>query len=197
MSRREAERLGGASERPRGGTVQWKNKRTGETMRVPRGIDPGWDYNPGLERQQRLMEGLGSKIGAVDEELGRAAVRTVVAAEIETQTRRRIEAGGPAPDSKVWAEWSKAYAARRRAGGGKLFLEGDLLGSLQSLSGADEAEVGTNLVYGAIHQFGGAEVGRPGLTARPYLGLSSDDEGDIEEIFADEIKRFFEDALRR
>lgn len=78
VSRREAERLGGASERPRGDTVQWKNKRTGETMRVPRGIDPGWDYNPGLVRQQRLMEGLNGKLDAADQALGRAAVRTVV-----------------------------------------------------------------------------------------------------------------------
>ena len=29
------------------GTVSWVNPRTGETLDVPRGIDPGWDYNPG------------------------------------------------------------------------------------------------------------------------------------------------------
>ena len=52
-------------------------------------------------------------------------------------------------------------------------------------------------MYGAIHQFGGAEVGRPNLPARAYLGLSSEDEGDIEEIIADVIERYIEDAHRR
>lgn len=27
--------------------VEWENKRTGEIMRVPKGIDPGFDHNPG------------------------------------------------------------------------------------------------------------------------------------------------------
>ncbi|MFO1351905.1 MAG: phage minor head protein [Gammaproteobacteria bacterium] len=35
------------------------NRRTGETLQVPEGIDPGWDFNPGVERfkylRQRLM----------------------------------------------------------------------------------------------------------------------------------------------
>lgn len=39
-------------------------------------------------------------------------------------------------------------------------------------------EVGLNLVYGAIHQFGGEEAGRLGLPARPYLGLSAEDDLD-------------------
>lgn len=31
-------------------TVPWENTRTGETIQVPVGIDPGWDYNPGARR---------------------------------------------------------------------------------------------------------------------------------------------------
>ncbi|MFA7269879.1 MAG: phage minor head protein [Sterolibacterium sp.] len=27
--------------------VEWKNKRTGEVMQVPKGVSPGFDYNPG------------------------------------------------------------------------------------------------------------------------------------------------------
>lgn len=128
-----------------------------------------------------------------------AALRSLleaVAAETETQTRRRIDAGGPAPSGRPWAKWSEDYARTRRGGGGKLFREGDLRGSLQSLAGADEAEVGTNLVYGAIHQFGGAEVGSA-IPARAYLGLSSDDEADIEQIIADVIEQHIAGALRR
>ena len=77
VSRREAERLGGVTARPASPTREWTNKRTGDTMRVPRGIDPGWDHNPGLERQRLLMEGLNGKLDAADQELARAAVRTV------------------------------------------------------------------------------------------------------------------------
>jgi len=36
-------------------TREWTNKRTGEIMDVPQGIDPGWDYNPGKGRLQHLQ----------------------------------------------------------------------------------------------------------------------------------------------
>lgn len=63
VSRREAERLtagGVATAAPDLGTVEYVNQRTGEVANVPRGIDPGWDYNPGavsrLARAQQLLE---------------------------------------------------------------------------------------------------------------------------------------------
>ena len=34
-------------EAPQIATREWVNRRTGEVQRVPVGIDPGWDYNPG------------------------------------------------------------------------------------------------------------------------------------------------------
>lgn len=40
-------------------------------------------------------------------------------------------------------------------------------------------------MYGAIHQIGGEEAGRPGLPARPYLGLSAEDEADLDVIIDD------------
>lgn len=33
--------------RPDHGTFEWTNPHTGEILRIPRGIDPGWAYNPG------------------------------------------------------------------------------------------------------------------------------------------------------
>lgn len=47
ISRAEAERRGGESEPPQFPPVEWTNPRTGMTLKVPRGIDPGWDRNPG------------------------------------------------------------------------------------------------------------------------------------------------------
>jgi hypothetical protein len=40
---------------------RWKNKRTGKTERVPEGIDPGWDTNPGVARAEHLARLLGDK----------------------------------------------------------------------------------------------------------------------------------------
>ena len=40
---------------------EWVNTRTGETMQVPVGIDPGFDYNPGQARQAYLRKTLDEK----------------------------------------------------------------------------------------------------------------------------------------
>ncbi|MDA8170308.1 MAG: hypothetical protein M0Z48_00565 [Nitrospiraceae bacterium] len=32
---------------PDDGTYEWTNPHTGEIIEVPKGIDPGWAYNPG------------------------------------------------------------------------------------------------------------------------------------------------------
>jgi len=50
-SRTVVERRGGPSRRaPPAPTVAWKNPRTGRTERVPVGIDPGFNFNPGRSR---------------------------------------------------------------------------------------------------------------------------------------------------
>ncbi|BBV67840.1 phage protein [Klebsiella sp. STW0522-44] len=46
--------------------VKWVNKRTGEEELVPDGIDPGWDYNPGLSRKAELERQLQTKQQAFD-----------------------------------------------------------------------------------------------------------------------------------
>lgn len=37
----------GPDHTPNDGTVEWINPSTGEVLQIPKGIDPGWDYNPG------------------------------------------------------------------------------------------------------------------------------------------------------
>ena len=62
----------------------------------------------------------------------------------------------------------------------------------------DRLEFGTDRIYGAVHQFGetaaegrGSRHRRGGawgdIPARPYIGLSSDDESEIEQIVADHL----------
>ena len=41
---------------PRITKKEWINERTGEVLQVPNGIDPGWDYNPGMHRAKSLAD---------------------------------------------------------------------------------------------------------------------------------------------
>ncbi|MDP3715500.1 MAG: phage virion morphogenesis protein, partial [Burkholderiales bacterium] len=61
----------------------------------------------------------------------------------------------------------------------------------------DRVEVGTNVVYGAIHHFGGlagratgkaGPVRRTRLPARPYLGASEDDLSEITKVLNHHLK---------
>lgn len=45
---------------------EWVNKRTGEVMYVPEGIDPGFDYNPGKTRKENLDRFMQQKLKAAD-----------------------------------------------------------------------------------------------------------------------------------
>jgi uncharacterized protein with gpF-like domain len=65
ISQREADRLGGVSEAPVIRMHKWKNKRTGDTVYVAQGIDPGWDYNPGMGRDRHLDRLLDDKLSRV------------------------------------------------------------------------------------------------------------------------------------
>lgn len=124
----------------------------------------------GLERLHERLNRFGG--------LHLAELRTMIGGEIENQTKRRIAEEKQSPDGTPWADWSSDYAATRGPGHSLLEAEGYLANSIAfDVSGA-QIEVGTNRVYGAIHQFGGAEVGRA-IPARPFLGVSNDNEDDL------------------
>ena len=56
-------------------TRPWTNKRTGETIRVPVGIDPGFGHNVGLAgREGETADRLIARIDAADNALARAAI---------------------------------------------------------------------------------------------------------------------------
>lgn len=112
----------------------------------------------------------------------------VAASEVESQTRRRIGDEKTAPDGSRWAGWSEKYGSTRRSGQSLLVNEGDLIDSLHSYVEGDQAFVGSNLVYAAIHQFGGEEVGK-NIPARPYLGLSPENLGDLENLLSATLER--------
>ena len=111
-----------------------------------------------------------------------ATITNTVAAVIESQTRRRIQDEKTAPDGTPWAQWSPGYAETRHSGQSLLQGEGDLLDTIFGEQRGDDAVVGSPLVYAAIQQHGGAEVGKPELPARPFLGVSDDNAREIEDV---------------
>lgn len=113
---------------------------------------------------------------------------------IEVQTRERIATGKVSPDGMPWAEWSPDYAKTRSARHSLLIGGGQtgLYDTIQNYSTADMARVGTELAYGAIHQFGGADAGKPGIPARPYLGLSIDNRRAVEELVVGDLERILQ-----
>lgn len=121
-----------------------------------------------------------AKLAAADlDEIGYAVGQLV-----EDQTKRRIADDKTSPEGTAWAAWSPAYAATRGAKHSLLVGEGNpgLLESIQNYTEGNLIRVGTPLVYGAIHQKGGADVGKPGLPAREYLGISDSNAGEIGEL---------------
>ena len=107
-----------------------------------------------------------------------------------TRERAGKEVG---PDGRPWQPLSPRYAerkARKRSGRKLLIFDRHLLGDQLStqLVGDDAVAVGTNAVYGAAHQFG---VGRRGLPARPWLGISDEDDAEMAAIAEDHLGRIF------
>jgi len=121
----------------------------------------------------------------------RAGLLDAIGAEGESQTRRRIEEERTDPAGQPWEPWSPRYARTRHGNHSLLMGEGDLLDSIQYLVAGGTVEWGSNLVYAAIHQFGGEEIGMPGLPARPYLGLNPENETELLAVVND----FLDEAL--
>jgi len=84
----------------------------------------------------------------------------------------------------------RAKARRGMASMRILFRAGHLRASITARPAADRVEVGTNMVYGAIHQFGGAagRGRRVTIPARPYLGLSVADADRVEGLVQDYLR---------
>lgn len=129
------------------------------------------------------------------------AMREIAAlGENATRLRFRTETG---PDGRRWKPSLRAQIH----GGRTLTKDGHLAGSISSGHGRDYAEWGMNRIYAAIHQFGGeirakaagalrfklasgafASVRKVLMPARPSLGVSDGDAGDILDILQRRIE---------
>ena len=111
-----------------------------------------------------------------------------------------------APDGTPWAPLSETTKKRKRRNKGKILTErGFLRGNLAYQAGRSEVQVGSPSIYAGTHQFGakkgsfthgpaGSEYGSTtqrrripwgDIPARPFLGLSDDDEAEILALVDD------------
>ena len=109
---------------------------------------------------------------------------SLVAAEGESQTRRRLSIEKKAPDGSSWSAWTDSYAKKRHGGHSLLEREGGLIDSITSDSRDSEAIWGSNLVYAAAQNFG---YENNNLPAREFLGLSEENTQDMLALIDDWI----------
>lgn len=141
---------------------------------------------------QRMLNGLlslGQNLSPVLDDVG---------AHVEMSTKERFETNiGPSGDA--WQQSRRAAAQ-----GGKTLLDRDSV--QRSPATDDEVVIGTNIIYAAIHQFGGvirpknakklafktpfgmAFLDQVTIPARPMFGLSAEDEQIIPEIVFDHVR---------
>lgn len=154
------------------------------------------------------MAGVSLSMTVDDEEVRRAiqglATRSLnlreafddVGASLLTSTQQRFE-DEEDPAGEPWAELAestqnKLVTKRKRRGKEHILRErGHLYGSLTYLAKPTEVAIGSNRKYAAIHQLGGTEDMAPGpaaIPARPFLGISGEDEREIMAIFMDHLQ---------
>lgn len=66
---------------PAGGTTNWTNPRTGKVEKVEKGLDPGWNNNPGATHLATLQKLAAEKIKAMDPKAATAAAKGMKATE--------------------------------------------------------------------------------------------------------------------
>ena len=115
-------------------------------------------------------------------------LNAIAAAIAENAAKQRISEDKRDPDGNPWELW-KTSGQDRRPGHTILHMDGHLRDSIAGRATAQEAVVGSNLIYAAIHQLGGdTSKGHPAIPARPYLGLSTDDRGELTTALTDYLR---------
>lgn len=69
------------TEAPTDELQEFVSVRTGEAIEVPAGIDPGWDYNPGLTRQTDVLDQIAARLRSTDPEVARESIRELIHSE--------------------------------------------------------------------------------------------------------------------
>lgn len=111
---------------PKDGSVEWTNPRTGETLLIPRGIDPGFTHNAGKSWQWASKQLLAEKVKTMPPDMRAAAKKAkqqaekisadAVAAAKQAQAELASAAGKAAlaRAQAIAAEKSKQWAAQQQ-----------------------------------------------------------------------------------
>ncbi|MCY1286890.1 phage virion morphogenesis protein [compost metagenome] len=108
-----------------------------------------------------------------------------IGAEVESQTRRRIQVDKASPANEPWSDWSAEYATTRHSGQSLLQGEGHLANSITYNVDGNAVLVGSPLIYAATHQFGDADRG---IDQREFLGLEGQDYDDVVGLIEDYLE---------
>lgn len=137
--------------------------------------------NAELDRVLRHLERAAVQLGPVFDDIGQHLVNT---------TRRRFE-DGKAPDGSTWTKNSAVTLARKKGKKPLVGESGGLSTEIQSQADARRLRVGSNKEYAAMQHFGGKKNRFPHLwgdiPARPFVGLSSEDEGEVQALLLDHL----------
>lgn len=112
-----------------------------------------------------------------------------VAEYLYHSTRKRIDAG-ESPDGTPFAALSDCTLSVKSRHQDKILIERGYLYNLVYQTSQEQLQLGSTLVYGAMHQFGGktspkSMIPNKAIPARPYLGISQTDEAEIIATIGD------------
>lgn len=128
---------------------------------------------------REVLDALSRLAGHVDD---LSPVMAEIGEYLAEQTKQRFDQG-IAPDGSPWAPLSPRYAKRKpKHKTEPLLLSEVLRDTIRYQAGRQSVEVGTDRIYAATHQFG-----RGPIPARPFLGISHDDQTEILQILRDYI----------
>lgn len=136
------------------------------------------------------VEGIREAIMQMDRLSQRASNLTPIHRHIGNIIQNSIEQSFEEEKSPFGQRWT----ASKKNRGKTLTDSGTLSGSFTVSANANNVNVGTNLVYGAVHNFGG-NAGRNGsvrLPARPFLPVRN---GELEEGVKGEILDYLVERL--
>ena len=104
---------------------------------------------------------------------------------LEGSTRQRF-ADKQSPNGVAWAVLMPATVKAKNGRSNILVDSGDLIRSITFHATRDSVMVGTDRPYGKYHQTGTKKAdGSTKMVARPWLGLSQQDQFDINDLIVD------------
>lgn len=117
ISEREARRLGWSENQAAPIVVEriWRNKRTGQVTKVPEGIDPGWETNPGKLRASNVSEFLQGKVNHMPPSRQQVAISDIVNSPLMEAMAKGLMSGGVAlPVAQVSDSVKSAFQSKTR-----------------------------------------------------------------------------------